>query len=161
LLTGTFIGVLGLGLAIAWMTGSDTTVARQGDPAPEFTVELLQGGEFALSRHLADDGRPIIINLWASWCAPCREEIPTLSSFAEANPRIAVLGVAVEDKDEDSIALASALNPSHPLAHGNPGFEAAYPNFGLPVTYFVDSEGIVIEVFNGILTEEALEERVG
>jgi hypothetical protein len=47
------------------------------------------------------------------------------------------------------------------LAHGNPGFEAAYPNFGLPVTYFVDSEGIVIEVFNGILTEEALEERVG
>lgn len=161
MLSAVFLGVLAVGLVIAAISGAGTAVAQVGEAAPDFTVELLQGGEFSLSRHLADDGRPLVINLWASWCAPCREEIPILSAFAEASPGTAVLGVAVEDRVEDTVEFASEVGPSYPLAHGNPDFEAAFPNFGLPVTYFLDGEGMVTAVHNGLLTEEALIENSG
>jgi thiol-disulfide isomerase/thioredoxin len=148
-------------LALAWaLDGSDPT-ATVGEPAPDFTVEVLDGGDFTLSRHLEETGQPVVINLWASWCAPCRDEIPALSAFAGEHPEVTVLGVAVEDRPEDSLALATELQPAYPLALGTAGFEDAYPNFGLPVTYFLDAEGVVTEIYNGILTEEKLEERLG
>lgn len=155
-----FVGVIAVGLALAWAFGGGSTeVAQEGGSAPDFTVELLEGGDFELSEHLAEDGRPLVVNLWASWCAPCRDEIPALSAFATSHPDVAIVGVAVEDRGEDSRLMADQLAPSYPLALGDAAFEAAYPNFGLPVTYFVDGNGSVTEVHNGILTEETLAER--
>ena len=155
-----FIGVVGLGLAITWAVGDRGQTAAVGDAAPDFTVELLDGGSFSLDDHLATDGRPLVINLWASWCAPCREEIPDLSAFALAHPDIAVIGVAVEDQPDDSRALADELGPSYPLALGNTEFEEAYPNFGLPVTFFLNGDGTVTGVHNGVLTDEILTEMI-
>jgi thiol-disulfide isomerase/thioredoxin len=160
LLSGVFLGVLAVGLVGAWLFGGDP-VATTGEPAPDFTVELIDGGTFTLAGHTAEDGRPLLINLWASSCAPCRQEIPALSVFADANPGIAVIGVAVEDRAEASLGLATELDPVYPLAYGTPEFEASYPNFGLPVTYFLDGNGVVTEVFNGILTVETLAEKTG
>lgn len=153
-----FVGVLAIGFALTWaLDGEGGDVARKGDPAPRFTVELIGGGAFDLAEHVEDDGRPLVLNLWASWCAPCREEIPALSAFAEANPGTAVIGVAVEDTAEDALELATELEPSYPLGLANSGFEGSYPNLGLPVTYFIDAEGVVTDVFNGVLTVERLE----
>jgi thiol-disulfide isomerase/thioredoxin len=149
-----------LGFALTWALGSGNQVAETGERAPRFTVELLDGGEFDLTAHVADDGRPLVLNLWASWCPPCREEIPDLSAYALAHPDVAVLGVAVEDRREDSLALAAELSPSYPLAFADEAFEQAYPNLGLPVTYFLDQGGTVSEIFNGILTEEILDEKL-
>jgi len=152
--------VLALGLAISWaLSGGDDT-AGQGDPAPDFVVEFFDGSSFDLGDHLEQDGRPVVLNLWASWCAPCREEIPDLSAFAVRTPGVAVIGVAVEDTLEDALALATELEPSYPLALGGDDFERSYPNFGLPVTYFIDGDGIVTDLFNGVLTEESLQERI-
>ena len=155
-----FAGVVLIGLGVAWAIGGSGggDVAEVGEPAPDFTVELLDGGSFSLSDHIADDGRPLIVNLWASWCVPCREEMPDLSAFAEANPDIAIVGVAVEDQLEDARAFGAEIDPVYPLAFGDDAFDEAYPNFGLPVTYFLDADGGVTEVFNGILTPERLEE---
>jgi thiol-disulfide isomerase/thioredoxin len=156
-----FIGVLMLGLAVAWAVEGRGETAVAGKPAPDFTVDLLDGGAFSLADHVENDGRPMVLNLWASWCAPCREEIPELSAFSDGNPDIAVVGVAVEDVLGDAQALAAELEPSYPLAFGDESFERAYPNLGLPVTYFIDDEGTVTDVFNGILTEAILAERSG
>jgi thiol-disulfide isomerase/thioredoxin len=152
-----------IGLTVAWAidSTSDSDVAVTGEPAPDFSVDLLEGGTFQLSDHLADDGRPLVVNLWASWCVPCREEMPDLSDFAEANPEIAVIGVAVEDTLDSATAFGEEIAPAYPLAFGNEEFHDAYPNFGLPVTYFLDTDGIVTDVYNGILTPEALEEIAG
>jgi len=160
LLTGVFAGVVLIGLAVAWAIGGSggSAVAEVGAPAPDFTVDLLDGGSFSLSEHIADDGRPLIINLWASWCVPCREEMPDLSAFAEKNPDIAIVGVAVEDQLEAARAFGAEIDPVYSLAFGNEAFDEAYPNFGLPVTYFLDADGGVTEVFNGILTPVTLEE---
>jgi cytochrome c biogenesis protein CcmG/thiol:disulfide interchange protein DsbE len=161
LLSGVFAGVVLVGLAVAWaIDGSaEGAVAAVGEPAPDFTVELLDGGTFSLSEHVAEDGRPLVINLWASWCVPCREEMPYLSAFAEDNPGVAVVGVAVEDRLDDARAFAAEIDPVYPLAFGDQAFDEAYPNFGLPVTYFLDENGGVTEIFNGILTPETLEEK--
>lgn len=156
-----FIGVLVLGLAVTWALEGRGETAVEGKPAPDFTVDLLDGEAFSLTDHVENDGRPIVLNLWASWCAPCREEISELSAFSDANPDIAVLGVAVEDVLADAETLAAELEPSYPLAFGNESFERAYPNLGLPVTYFIDDEGKVTDVFNGILTDAILAERTG
>jgi thiol-disulfide isomerase/thioredoxin len=159
-----FIGVLVIGLAVAWAvdaTRGGSDIAEVGDPAPDFTVDLLEGGTFRLSDHISDDGRPLIVNLWASWCVPCREEMPDLSGFAEAHPGIAIVGVAVEDSLDSATTFGEEIDPVYPLAFGNPAFDQAYPNFGLPVTYFLDERGIVTDVYNGILTPETLEEITG
>ncbi|MGH8872621.1 MAG: TlpA family protein disulfide reductase [Acidimicrobiia bacterium] len=161
MLTGVFVAVVVIGLALAWALEGPADTALTGEPAPDFTVELLEGGTFSLSDHIAEDGRPLILNLWASWCLPCREEIPDLSAFGEANPEIAVIGVAVEDTLEDARAFAAEVAPSYPLAFGDAAFDQSYPNFGLPVTYFLDEEGRVTEIFNGILTEKTIAAKVG
>ncbi len=153
-----FVGVVVIGLAVAWAIGDRGVVAQAGEPAPDFTVDVLDGGTFSLSDHIADDGRPLIINLWASWCAPCRKEMPDLSAFAGEHPEIEVVGVAVEDSLEEARTFAAEIDPEYALAYGDEAFEEAYHNFGLPVTYFLDADGTVTEVFNGILTPERLEE---
>jgi len=153
-----FVGVVVIGLAVAWAIGDRGVVAQVGESAPDFTVDLLDGGSFSLSDHIADDGRPLIVNLWASWCVPCREEMPDLSAFAEENPDIAIVGVAVDDRLQDAQAFGAEIDPVYPLAFGDDAFDEAYPHFGLPVTYFLDEDGVVTEVFNGILTPARLVE---
>lgn len=124
-------------------------------------MELLDGGSFRLADHLSEDGRPLIVNLWASWCVPCREEMPALSDFAQANPETAIIGVAVEDTIDAASAFGQEIDPAYALAFGNAGFDEAYPNFGLPVTYFLDESGVVTTVHNGILNSEMIEEIAG
>lgn len=122
---------------------------------------MIGGGSFDLSQHLQDDGRPLVLNLWASWCLPCRAEIPEIDAFASAHPEIRVLGVSVEDTEPGALQFAEELAPEYPLALGNPDFEVAYPRIGLPVTYVIGSDGRVDEVFNGILDRETLERLIG
>lgn len=152
------MGVVVVGLAVAWLLNEGTEVAEVGGEAPNFSVELLDGGSFTLDDHLADDGRLLVLNLWASWCLPCREEIPDISDFAESRPDVAVLGVAVEDVLGDSESFANELAPSYPLAFGGKEFREAYPTVGLPATFIIESDGTVSSIVNGIVDQEALEE---
>lgn len=158
LLSGVFLAVVAVGLVIAWALGAGSGgPAEAGERAPDFTVDLLDEGSFSLTDHLEADGRPLLLNLWASWCPPCREEMPDISAFAAGHPEIAVLGVAVEDRLEDARAFATEIDADYPLAIADDGFEESYPNFGLPVTYLLDEDGEITQVYNGVLTGEILE----
>lgn len=161
-LTGVFLAVLAIGLAIAWALNADNNadVAELGGPAPDFTVSLIGGGRFSLSDQLAADDTPIVLNLWASWCIPCRTETPEISAFAEEHPDVKVIGVAVEDTEDGAIEFAEEFMPSYQLGIGDTAFETAYPRLGLPVTYVIDESGIVTEWFNGIVTRQTLEDLV-
>jgi len=148
-----------IGLTVAWALdpGAPET-AQVGEPAPDFTVEVIEGGEFTLSDAR---GRPVVLNFWASWCAPCRTEIPDISAFAESNPEVQVIGVAVEDAEVAAREFATEIGASYPLALGSQHVEDSYPRLGLPVTYVIDEDGVVREVFNGIVNETTLTDLVG
>lgn len=151
--------MVGVGLLIGWIVGSGSPeVAQVGQTAPDFTVEVIDGGSFTLSE---TRGRPVVVNLWASWCTPCREEIPDISAFATANPDVTVVGVAVEDAEQTARDFAAEIGATYPLALGTDDFEDAYPNIGLPATYIVDENGIVTNIHNGIVTEETLTDLMG
>lgn len=161
-LTGVFVIVVAAGLLIAGIvnSGGDDT-ADLGWEAPDFVVENIEGGEpIVLSELLAADDRPIVLNLMASWCGPCREEIPELSAFAEANPDVLVLGVAVEDSYDDFKQFVTEVQPTYPVGFDKGSMRKSYPTLGLPATFFLDSDGVVVEIFNGILDQELLEELV-
>lgn len=119
---------------------------------------MIDGTSFSLSEHLELDGRPVVLNLWASWCLPCRTEIPEISAFADDNPDFRVLGVAVDDSEASATDFARRIGATYEMAIGDAEFESAYPRLGLPVTYFIDSSGTVTDVFNGILNEATLVE---
>jgi thiol-disulfide isomerase/thioredoxin len=157
-LTAVFVAVVALGLVVGWIVRTTTgPTAVVGRAAPDFTVTLIAGGEFDLSDHVEEDGRPMVLNLWASWCEPCLTEIPAISSWSASNPDVLVLGVAVDDREEPARDLAVRLRPDYPLAFGDDEFRSAYPSLGLPATYILDGEGDIVEIINGIVDEESLD----
>ncbi len=156
-----FLAVVLAGLMVGWLLRSaEVSRATTGRQAPGFTVEVIGDQSFDLAEHLEEDGRPLILNLWASWCLPCRTEIPELSAFTRNRPDVRVLGVAVDDTEQSATSFAGEIEAAYPLALGNPEFEDAYPRLGLPVTYVIDAEGVVTQVYNGILDEETLADLV-
>lgn len=162
-LTGVFFGVLAVGLLIAMVSKSgNVAMAEVGAQAPDFTVPLIDGGSFTLSDQLKEDDRPIVLNLWASWCIPCRVETPDISEFAKAHPEIKVIGVAVDDSEPDSRRFADEFQPSYDLAIGDDAFETAYPAWviGLPITYLIDPNGRVSHINYGIVSISRLEELI-
>lgn len=157
LLTGVFVAVVAVGLISAWALGG-VAGGEDTDLAPDFTVTTFDGRTFTLSQHLADDGRPVLLNLWASWCAPCRAEIPAISAWSQANPEVYVIGVAVEDVESAARELAAELQPSYELAMGDEIFRSNYPSLGLPATYVIDESGRIDQIHNGILTEATIDD---
>jgi thiol-disulfide isomerase/thioredoxin len=158
-LTGVFLLVIAVGLLVSWIVRSGPPeVAEVGLRAPDFTVEVIDGGTFTLSDH---QGGPVVVNLWASWCPPCREEIPDISAYASANPEVTVVGVAVEDAEQTAREFAAQIGASYPLALGTVEFEDAYPNLGLPATYVIDGSGTVTNIHTGIIDEPTLADLVG
>ncbi|MBW0114127.1 TlpA family protein disulfide reductase [Pseudonocardia sp. KRD-169] len=73
---------------------------------------LSEVGAVPLGAALA--GRPVLLNLWASWCAPCREEIPVLNAYTARPDAIDVVGVVVRDRPADALAMADELDPLYP-----------------------------------------------
>lgn len=85
---------------------------------------------------------PLLINVWASYCAPCREELPIIADFARANPDVAVLGIDYEDPNRDkAIAMALASKVSYPLVSDSDG--ALSVKF-LPQFLLIDEQGEVV-----------------
>ncbi len=136
--------------------------APVGEQAPEILLQAFDGTTWTLSEHLATDGRPVVLNLWASWCPPCREEIPAISAFSDAHPEVLVVGAAVDDRPEDARALAEELGPTYLVGMDASGdLRSRYPSFGLPATFVIDPDGIVRSRLDGIVTVERLEDALG
>jgi len=138
---------------------SSPDIPGTDEPAPDFSVELFGGGSFSLADHLATDGRPVIVNLWASWCTPCRQEMPIIDAFAAAHPEIAVIGVAVMDDIGLAGEFAEEIAVSYPL-----GFDdreqvmVGYRVTGLPATFWIAPDGTILKRLFGVVTAESLDE---
>lgn len=127
--------------------------------APEVVLVGFDGAEWRLSQHLMEDGRPVVLNLWASWCLPCREEIPELSQFADTHPGLAVVGVAVNDREDAARRLAEDLAPTYLVGMDGTGrLRDRYPSAGMPFTVVIDRQGIIRWSKTGGVTAAELED---
>lgn len=129
-----------------------------GQTAPDLSFPLFDGSTFDMTGHFATDGRPIVLNLWASWCFPCRTEMPEFSALAEQHPDVAFVGVAVDDSRVPAEEFADEIRVSYPLGIDHNGDVAgAYPFIGLPTTYLISSDRIVTHQIQGQVTGPVLE----
>ncbi|MEX1208354.1 MAG: TlpA disulfide reductase family protein [Acidimicrobiia bacterium] len=136
-------------------------IAPTGDEAPDFAIDLIAGGRFRLSDHLESDGRPVILNLWASWCGPCREEMPALDAVAAANPEVFLIGVAVDDNPTDARNFAAEIGVSYALAiDEDDAVGRRYPSPGLPATFFIDEDGQVVRIVYGGVTQDQVQDLI-
>jgi thiol-disulfide isomerase/thioredoxin len=139
---------------------NDPNLPSTSEPAPTFALPALDGSTFDLARHLADDGRPIVLNLWASWCPPCRSEMPEIDASATQHPEVAFVGVAVQDDTAKATAFAEEIAIGYTIAFDDGSVEKAYPVLGLPATFFIDGDGILVKTHVGPVTVESLDEDI-
>ncbi len=124
-------------------------------PAPDFTVILFSGKEVSLNDF---KGKPLIINFWASWCGPCREEAPVLVKVAkEYKNKVQFLGIVFQDTEVDAKKFIEEFKVKYPNGM-DPGGQAAqdYQITGVPETFFIDADGMLRAKWLGALTEERL-----
>ena len=122
-----------------------------GDPAPGFAATTLDGAPVT-----GDDllGAPYMLNIWATWCAPCREEMPELQELhnAYADQGFRVVGVSVDDRSSADLIgeFTEELQIVFPIYH-DPSWEIvdAYSLLGLPGSFLVDAEGTVVRKWMG------------
>ena len=168
---GWAILLMGLGLlGVGWIAysqvparvidaGDQTEAPIAGYLAPDFTLNTTIGEIVNLSDYR---GQPVVLNFWASWCPPCRAEMP---HFQEAsvkyNGRATILGV---DQGEPLSVVAdfgSAMGVSYPLLVDSANtVNHQYNVSALPTTIFIDSSGVIREVFTGIVNEAVLQDRI-
>lgn len=125
--------------------------------APPFALETLEGDTLRLA-DLADK-KAILMNFWASWCAPCRAEVPDLIELHEAyeNEGFVVLGVTVNDLPRDSRAFAEEMGITYPSVIGTPAMLEEYElSPWLPTTLLVE-DGDVVRQWVGPQTREEFE----
>jgi cytochrome c biogenesis protein CcmG/thiol:disulfide interchange protein DsbE len=128
-----------------------------GEAAPAFLLPDLAGRETSLA---SLRGRAVVLNFWATWCAPCLEEMPALAAaWRDSRGRcLEILGVAEESGRAEVQAEAARMGVGFPVLLDARGEVArAYGVTGYPRTYLVDGEGKVRQVFTGKVSRERLE----
>lgn len=121
--------------------------------APDFALQTLEGETVQLS---SLRGQTVVLNFWATWCGPCRVEIPQFSSFAEANPDIPVLGIATDGTPGELKAAARELGITYPVLVGDADTVQAYGVDTLPTTVIVGPDGSIQGAHAAILTRPQL-----
>jgi cytochrome c biogenesis protein CcmG, thiol:disulfide interchange protein DsbE len=127
-----------------------------GDEAPNFEAPLLGQGR---TLDLSDlEGRPVFMNFWASWCGPCKDEAPFLAEAASRyGDRVAFIGVNIKDARSDALSFVEAEGLNYDHVRDEDG--SIYDDYGLtgqPESFFIDSDGVIVEHVPGPLFERDL-----
>lgn len=139
---------------------SAATASTAAQDALSLAVETFDGGRFDLAEHR---GKWVVVNYWATWCAPCLKEIPDLSAFDAAREDVAVIGLAYEEIGPAEMhAFLEKVPAGYPIAivdvYDPPaGFD---PPRALPTTYLVAPDGRLAKTFMGPVTSEQLAEAI-
>jgi cytochrome c-type biogenesis protein CcmF len=167
---GMAVGVLTLIAAVVAMWGGDpTAIARpetanpetesrppRGQPAPDFTLGLLDGSTLTLSELR---GQVTVINFWATWCPPCEDEMPDLqTAWAEYQADgVTFVGIAYDDETAAVQEMIARFNVTYPQGMDvNGDIAAAYGITGVPETFIVDQRGNVTEIYIGPVSADEL-----
>jgi len=150
------IGLLGFGL----LSKGEAKIAV-GDPVPDRTLPVLDGsGQGSIADYR---GRWVLVNLWASWCVPCRQEAPELDRFARQYRKrgVRVLGINVQDNSDDALAFLRDYKVAYPqLRSVGDERSAAFGSTGVPENFLVDPRGRLALIWRGPVDQSFLEQNV-
>ncbi len=142
------------------LPGLPEAVPTQGEAAPDFTLETLDGETVSLSDYR---GRPVVLNFWATWCVPCREEMPLLQETYEAHQAegLVILGVNVRENPEAVRRFLGEVGVDFPVVlDPDVAVVNRYLVTSLPMTFFIDREGQLRTLVVGGMNKTILDERL-
>ena len=156
--------VVGIGLGLGILFGINPMLRSEpdgfqgpmrGNTAPEFELVDANGDSHKLSDYA---GQPVVLNFWATWCAPCRVEMPFLQNiYEQAEGDVAILAINFDEDGDLVKAFGDELNLTFPLLLDPDGeIQDEYLVFNYPTTLFLDGAGVIQFVHIGILSEGQL-----
>jgi len=142
--------------------GEPEDAEAAGKPAKlDFTLKDMHGVDVHLESF---KGKVILVNFWATWCGPCRAEIPALVELQEQyKDDLVILGLSVDDTAEKLLPYAAEFKMNYPVLVGNGREdvqEAFGPLFGIPVSVIIGRDGIIARKHSGIATKEQIEREI-
>jgi cytochrome c biogenesis protein CcmG, thiol:disulfide interchange protein DsbE len=150
------IGLLGFGL----LSKGEAKIAV-GDPVPDRVLPVLGGpGRSSIADYR---GRWVLVNLWASWCIPCRQEAPVLDEFARRyrGRGVSVLGINVQDNSDDALTFLRDYDVRYPqLRSVGDERSAAFGSTGVPENFLVDPRGRLALIWRGPVDREFLAKNI-
>jgi thiol-disulfide isomerase/thioredoxin len=152
---------LGLWYAVRPLERLDGGRLRPGQAAPGFTLTDLAGRQVTLSDYR---GRPVVINFWATWCVPCRKEMPDLEAAARRHREHGLVVLAVNVHEGPALVKPFmddlGLREIVPLLDTNATAVARYQVVGLPTTYFIDRQGQIRDIHMGPLDAASIAQKL-
>ena len=134
------------------------TGLEKGDTPPQFTLETLAGEPISLEDV---KGKKVILNFWATWCDPCREEMPAFEAYDAAHEDVVVLAVNMTNKDGKPEKISSFVDEyslTFPIPLDQKGdVSKAYKVINIPSTYLLDEDGIIQLKVDGAVDESMLD----
>lgn len=144
-------------------TGSPPKI---GSPPPQFEIPLMGGGTFSLAEHTSQ-GHTVWINFWASWCPPCRAEMPDIQKVweeeqAKGDQGVALVAIDFGESAQDAADYVLRNGFTFPIGW-DPGGRVAteYRLSGLPSHFLIDKNGVLREIRIGLLSLDAMRQRLG
>jgi thiol-disulfide isomerase/thioredoxin len=133
----------------------------KGKPAPDFSLKTLDGREVKLSDYR---GKAVLVNFWATWCGPCKIEMPWLVEFEKKYQAqgFEIIGVAMDDSSDDTISsFIKDMNVNYTVVRGREAVGEAYGGvLGLPTSFFVDRNGNITEWTQGLASKSEFDENI-
>ena len=140
-------------------SGAKSPTAR-GTLAPDFTLPQLDGQPIRLSSYR---GKIVLLDFWATWCDPCREEIPHFIELQErySQAGFQIIGVSMDDAPDPVRTFYQQFQMNYPVVMGNAGIGEDYGGvLGLPIAFILDRDGRIVVKHVGATKPEAIEKEV-
>jgi len=158
LLTGVTMLFLSSGDSVTSSSTKTSNTAFTKKPAPDFEIELFSGKKIKLSDFKGE--KPVVVNFWASWCGPCRAEGDTLAKIgSEYKDKVEFIGIATNDNQKDAEAFLKEFDITYKNGLDKNNIARSYNITGIPTTFFIDSEGNIIDYWVGAINEQSLIDR--